>query len=1385
MTLTDYCRSLLRSGAGTNLRIPITRMASRIVTSYIARATLLLSLAALPLLSVDAQQRRVSADAATSYRRIELSEDHPEPSSAPFLFTENIGQWNHATLMQGRGGSVTFRFTRSGVDYFYSVDSLKHRTDRSPSLPVAGHALRTEFIGARSDLRVEGENPAATLYNYYLGPEPSQWHVGARAFRQVRYRGLYSGIDALYYGRDGSMKYDFIIAPGGDYRQIVLRYKGAEKMQLTGKGELEVTTAFGAVREARPYSYQEIDGKRVTVEAEYRLQGGSEYGFALGEYDPRYPVVIDPCLSVEYATFLGGGGYDAVTGLAVDSAGFAYATGITRAPDFPIVPDSGQLAQRNYVFISKLSSDGSKLIYSTMIAPTYNGPYRESPISQLFESIGEDVEVTRTGEAVVAMTTNIAGLPTTSGAYMRSHAQNDPGSFCGIADSLNFDTYITRVDGSGRIVWGTYLGGKGNDYVSDLALDAGGDVYLTGLTYSPVCAGKGDTLAFPVTVPRTSFTSSDTLQGFETFVSRLSSDGKSLSFSGVYGGKGSEFAGRIAVTSAGKIILLGSTSSPDLPTTANAYQPAARPGLGSGVYDLYIARFDPAAGAMEYSSYFSDNGGAGRRGLGVGAFTMRDDAPLLGFERQDRRQGLLIDPTDGVIIFGGSTRSTSLPVTSGAFMAGPRNPGGDPESSVDCYIVRLNMNTNTVLAATYLGGTGFDGLGGMTFDSFGDVAIALSTASSDFPLSPIAIQRELRGKVDAAIAVISPDLRSFQYGSYMGGTAGPASQIWEQSVYGITLDRVGALYMFGGTGSVNFPVTAGALMKENDYFGGFIVKFAPPGSPQLGGASSIEFDLSICDTLQFAKQLIFNSGQTPARIESITFRSGKNYYLVNPPGYPLMLAPCDTLSINVGFRPQDVDCNRRVFDTLVITSSNTTTRDLLVPVRGTKLCISLGINPTSIVDSNFRYGSQGVLRFNVTARGDVTQYVTIEPRKGSGNIFRLTPPVKDMPFTQGTSTIGFGAFPPDTGYYCETFDVTIQPCNRKMTLSVCAYFRSGIYSGPSEIDLGLMSCREIIYPFVVRNVGNDSLAISLAFVGGQSPDDVLLDSTLVTRRKLGPHDSTLYQARVWPTGVGRRRSIIVMRTDDPSHPFPWIVINTELDSVAFRLSTTNLVGGFGDILSLPISYEPIVEGRVPTTELTFFVAFNPRMLDVQGVDGTGTLTQGWELVDRRVVHGRGMLLTLRMGGGGKPLAGSGRLTNLQMKVLRSDSISTPLDIRLAGVSRGCMTAEIDSGFAFQLSAECAAHSRLVYTGNELLKQSLPNPAHDVVRIPFRVPEAGHVTLTIYDAAGREVVRLIDEERPVGDTGIDVDTGDLPAGRYFYRLTVGTWMTDTREMVIER
>src|SRR5205823_5059075 len=191
-----------------------------------------------------------------------------------------------------------------------------------------------------------------------------RWRTNIELYQTVTYRQLYRGIDLNYGGTERRLKSEFIVAPGADPGQIRVRYSGVEEISVDGNGVLIFKLHDGELREDAPVVYQERAGRRLQVKCRYDVLGDGTVGFALGAYDRSLPLVIDPVLS--YSTYLGGSGFDAVTGLAVDSSGNAYVTGYTDSLDFPILGAAqGATAGGVDAFVVKLNAAGNALIYAT------------------------------------------------------------------------------------------------------------------------------------------------------------------------------------------------------------------------------------------------------------------------------------------------------------------------------------------------------------------------------------------------------------------------------------------------------------------------------------------------------------------------------------------------------------------------------------------------------------------------------------------------------------------------------------------------------------------------------------------------------------------------------------------------------------------------------------------------------------------------------------------------------------------------------------------------------------------------------------------------------------------------------------------------------------
>ncbi len=162
----------------------------------------------------------------------------------------------------------------------------------------------------------------------------------------MKYQGIYPGIDAVFYGNQRQLEYDFVVAPGADPRQISLGLTGA-RPRLDAGGNVILKLADGDLALKKPVVYQNVAGERKFVEAGYAV-AGNKVSFRLGKYDRTQTLVIDPVFT--YLTYLGGSSVDrigAVTNvgqvsspnqaLAIDSAGNVYVAGETLSTDFPVV----------------------------------------------------------------------------------------------------------------------------------------------------------------------------------------------------------------------------------------------------------------------------------------------------------------------------------------------------------------------------------------------------------------------------------------------------------------------------------------------------------------------------------------------------------------------------------------------------------------------------------------------------------------------------------------------------------------------------------------------------------------------------------------------------------------------------------------------------------------------------------------------------------------------------------------------------------------------------------------------------------------------------------------------------------------------------------------
>jgi hypothetical protein len=293
-----------------------------------------------------------------------------------------------------------------------------------------------------------------------VGDDPTRWQKGLPTHAELHYGGLWPGIDMAVRGEGGKLKYEFHLKPGSSVDDVRLGYRGAEGLSVGTGGELLVQTSLGVLKDAAPVSYQRIGGERVPVESRYTLKGDGSYGFALGSYDPRYPLVIDPGL--DYSTFLGGTDFDSGEGIAVDQDGSAYVTGFAGSTDYPTTPGSFDTTNNGSgdAFVTKLNASGSALTYSTFFGGTD------------FDS-STDIAVQDGRAYVTGFSEDAPDYPTTRVAFDR------------IFDGSS-DAFVTKLNPSGSaLLYSTFLGGTNFEGGADIAVDGRGRAHVTGTPAPP------------------------------------------------------------------------------------------------------------------------------------------------------------------------------------------------------------------------------------------------------------------------------------------------------------------------------------------------------------------------------------------------------------------------------------------------------------------------------------------------------------------------------------------------------------------------------------------------------------------------------------------------------------------------------------------------------------------------------------------------------------------------------------------------------------------------------------------------------------------------------------------------------------------------------------
>lgn len=229
-------------------------------------------------------------------------------------FVENRGQWDVPFVYVYAKPTLTVGVLPTGLVfdvYEQRAEILPHGRLELPQKRVhrRGHVIWLTLEGAAPSMARTQASETAFLH-FLRGRDPSRWHGFIPIARVIELPELYPGIALRLWGLPEGPRYDFILQPGADPSRIRLRITGAEGISLAADGtEVRFFGAQGPILfHANLRAYQEIGGRLISVPVGFRVEGSESgsyrLGFALGDYNPRYPLIIDP---VVYTTCIGSG----------------------------------------------------------------------------------------------------------------------------------------------------------------------------------------------------------------------------------------------------------------------------------------------------------------------------------------------------------------------------------------------------------------------------------------------------------------------------------------------------------------------------------------------------------------------------------------------------------------------------------------------------------------------------------------------------------------------------------------------------------------------------------------------------------------------------------------------------------------------------------------------------------------------------------------------------------------------------------------------------------------------------------------------------------------------------------------------------------------------
>lgn len=715
--------------------------------------------------------------------------------ASPLHFIPNHGQWEDAVIARANIRSGWFWMEKNGFTY-YLYDGKKvgeqhgKRTRKKPP-PVDIQVIKVAFEGADFSTEPLFEKPTAEYYNFYLGSDPASWRSGIYGYHKIYFSNVYPEIDFVLYTHGESLKYDFIVKPGGDPNQIKISYNGHKNMMLGKSGDFELSTLFGHITEKAPIVYQQNQFSKKKIKSSYVLQGNKLH-FQISNYDKNKNLVIDPELI--FSTFSGSVADNFGYTATYDEAGNGYSGGTVYAAGFPVTPGAfkstfggGKTTNTDWgdvprdIGILKYSADGSQLLFCTYLG----GRDNEDPHSMV---------VNTNNELIVFGNSFSTNFPVTSNAYNR-------------VNNGESDIIVSKFSPDGKQLLGsTYIGGSYADALNGYEF---GDQYLSDLTYNYGDTYRGEVISDSLNnIYIASVTGSDDFPvknghqqtfggGFnDGCIIKLNSDLTELIWSTYLGGYEDDATYSLYLAKNGSVYTCGGTNSWDFLQTSK--KGVFTEPFGAYLGDGFVACLSSDGAELLYSTY-------------------------LGTQFYDQCYFVQLDKDENVFVTGQTRGGDSFPVTPGLYYT---KGGGQFITKFSPELDRLLLSTTfgserkapdispsaflvDDCGQIYLSGWGSGDTIWLDFED----TLVYETNTIGLEVTEDAYQRTTDGR-DFYLSVFTHDLSKLVYATYFGGNQS------KEHVDGGTsrFDKRGVVYQSvcaGCGGFSDLPTTENAWSRIN------------------------------------------------------------------------------------------------------------------------------------------------------------------------------------------------------------------------------------------------------------------------------------------------------------------------------------------------------------------------------------------------------------------------------------------------------------------------------------------------------------------------------------------------------------------------------------------